>query len=117
MPNGWTRTSTFDKDEHFRNVIARLNEMSGGGYRTISSCQGHAPGKQYAHVQETMVAYITVQYISPSMMGEVETMFRDCPHFSHVTLSSSGITCFIGFADSVRDHWSEVDQWVASYVP
>lgn len=45
-----------DPDPDFRTTLRLLNAA---GVHTVSSCQGHAPGAQYDHVQEWMEAYIT----------------------------------------------------------
>ena len=45
-----------DPDPNFRETLRLLNA---GGVHTVSSCQGHAPGTQYDHVQEWMAPYIT----------------------------------------------------------
>src|SRR5262245_59032321 len=45
-----------DSDPDFREVLRLLNSR---GVHTVSSCQGHAPGTQYDHVQEWMDPYIT----------------------------------------------------------
>lgn len=45
-----------DPDPDFRETLRLLNTA---GVRTVSSCQGHAPGTQYEEVQEWMEPYIT----------------------------------------------------------
>jgi hypothetical protein len=46
----------WDKEPDFRATILLFNKH---GFATTSSCAGHAPGTQYAHVQEWMEPYIT----------------------------------------------------------
>jgi hypothetical protein len=46
----------WDKDPNFIDTIHLLNKA---GFKTISSCMGHAPGTQYEHVDEWMEPYLT----------------------------------------------------------
>jgi len=46
----------WDKDPNFIDTIRLLNKA---GFKTISSCMGHAPGTQYSHVNEWMEPYLT----------------------------------------------------------
>ncbi len=56
-----------DPDPDFREVIRLLNAA---GVHTVSSCQGHAPGTQYADVQSWMKPYVTCE-IPPGKTGLV----------------------------------------------
>jgi hypothetical protein len=46
----------WDQDPNFIKTIRLLNKA---GFRTISSCMGHAPGTQYEEVDEWMEPYLT----------------------------------------------------------
>ncbi len=52
-----------DTDPDFREALRLLNAA---GVRTVSSCQGHAPGARYSDITSWMRAYITCETDSVS---------------------------------------------------
>ena len=94
----------WDQDPDFIETIHLLNKA---GFRTISSCMGHAPGTQYEEVNEWMDPYITFVEDPDHAAGK---LLSEGGFIDHITNGSDRYSA--GFYRDVN--WTDVLKYVKS---
>jgi hypothetical protein len=90
----------WDKDPDFVKTIHLLNKA---GFKTTSSCMGHAPGTQYKEIDEWMDPYIT--FVDKS----AQKLFAGS---GFVTNNPRNSKCCVSFRRGVN--WADVLKYIQS---
>jgi hypothetical protein len=92
----------WDQDPNFIKTIRLLNKA---GFRTISSCMGHAPGTQYEEVDEWMDPYIT---FVGRRMNIASKLLSSGGFVDNISKGSGG--CYVGLRRDVN--WADVLKYI-----